>query len=146
LRQLAEGAPLLAALERFGPLYMANIRRRWLWRLGLESLGEERDAMLVATCEAAMSESGEAPELFFARHRFGRAADGTMAEALQGYHPSGDPVEQDGAVPSLVIDEVERVWSLIAERDDWQPLTDKVAAIRRWGAELGPSPTPAGHR
>ena len=141
LRQLAEGPPLLAALERFGPLYMANVRRRWLWRLGLERLDEERDAMVVAACEAAMSESGEAPDTFFWRHRFGRAAEGTLAEALNGYQPLGEP--DDTPPPSLVIDEVERIWSAIAERDDWQPLFDQVATIRRLGASLGPAPVPA---
>ena len=29
------------------------------------------------------------------------------------------------------IDEVEGIWSAIAERDDWQPFEDKVNAVRR---------------
>jgi hypothetical protein len=31
------------------------------------------------------------------------------------------------------IDEVEAIWAAIAERDDWQPFNDKVAAVRRMG-------------
>ena len=31
------------------------------------------------------------------------------------------------------IDEVEAIWSAIAERDDWQPFNNKVKAIRRMG-------------
>jgi hypothetical protein len=31
------------------------------------------------------------------------------------------------------IDEVEEIWSAIAERDDWKPFETKVAAIRRMG-------------
>ena len=31
------------------------------------------------------------------------------------------------------IEEVEAIWSAIAERDDWQPFNNKVKAIRRMG-------------
>jgi uncharacterized protein YdiU (UPF0061 family) len=145
LRALCDAPPLLAALERFGPLYMANVRRRWLWRLGLVSLGEERDGALVAASEAAMRERRESPDSFFNRHRCGRDAE-ELGEAFAGYRPVADdaPDPADPA-PSLVIDEVERIWDAIAERDDWQPMADMVAAIRRLGARLGPAPSPAGH-
>ena len=36
----------------------------------------------------------------------------------------------------MLIDEVEAIWSAIAERDDWQPFEDKVRAIRRMGEAL----------
>jgi uncharacterized protein YdiU (UPF0061 family) len=145
LRTVSEAPPLLAALERFGPLYMANVRRRWLWRMGLESQGEERDAAVVAACEAAMAESQEAPDAFFWRHRFGQNAQGALAEVLAGYSPVGAPVDTTAPPPSLVIDEVERIWSAIAGRDDWQPLLEQVEAIRQLGVALGPAPAPAGH-
>jgi uncharacterized protein YdiU (UPF0061 family) len=146
LRLLAEADPLRAALERFGPLYMGNVRRRWLWRLGLASRGEERDAALVAACEVAMREGGMAPDLFFHRHRFGRAVEGELGEAFSGYAPAPDArdLPGDAPPPSLVIEEVERLWSAIAERDDWQPLFETVARIRELGARLGPAPPPAG--
>jgi hypothetical protein len=35
------------------------------------------------------------------------------------------------------IDEVEAIWSAIAERDDWQPFKEKVRAIRRMGEAMG---------
>jgi hypothetical protein len=41
---------------------------------------------------------------------------------------------------SMHIDEVETIWSAIAERDDWTPLHDKVAAIRDMGAAHSPKP------
>jgi hypothetical protein len=31
------------------------------------------------------------------------------------------------------IEEVEEIWSAIAERDDWKPFEDKITAIRRMG-------------
>jgi hypothetical protein len=48
--------------------------------------------------------------------------------------------------PSNVIEEVERVWSAIAEQDDWQPLHDHIAAICALGGALGEPPVPAGTR
>lgn len=38
---------------------------------------------------------------------------------------------------SMVIEEVEALWSAIAERDDWEPLMAKVAAVRAMGQLLG---------
>jgi hypothetical protein len=38
------------------------------------------------------------------------------------------------------IDEVEAIWRAIAEQDDWQPLADKIDAIRAIGAAHGPGP------
>ena len=34
------------------------------------------------------------------------------------------------------IDEVEAIWSAVAERDDWEPFNDKVAAVRRMGEAM----------
>jgi hypothetical protein len=45
----------------------------------------------------------------------------------------------------MLIDEVETIWSAIDERDDWQPLADKVAALRRTGKAHGAPPVPLGH-
>jgi serine/tyrosine/threonine adenylyltransferase len=35
------------------------------------------------------------------------------------------------------IEEVEAIWSAIAERDDWQPFEDKVTAVRRMEQAMG---------
>jgi hypothetical protein len=45
----------------------------------------------------------------------------------------------------MLIDEVEALWSAIAERDDWEPLALKIAAVRTMGEALGEAPRPAGH-
>jgi uncharacterized protein YdiU (UPF0061 family) len=150
LRLHADTAPLVAALERFGPLYMANVARRWCWRLGVEPQGVEADTQLVAACEAAMRASAAQPDAFFFRHRGGRgAADGggSLAEALADYTPipSDHPYWSDPAPQSLLIEEVEAIWDAIAQDDDWAPLHAKVAALRRMGEAHGPAPEPAGH-
>ena len=38
---------------------------------------------------------------------------------------------------AMLIDEVEAIWAAIAERDDWQPLAAKIAAVRAMGEALG---------
>ncbi len=145
LRSVADAPPLIAALERFGPLYMAAVARRWTWRLGVTSQGPVRDAALVAACEAAMRESDLEPEAFWLRHRGGRNPNAVLADALDGYQPMepDDPYWDDAQPQSMLIDEVETIWSAIDQRDDWQSLHDKVAAVRRLGSALGEPPAPA---
>jgi hypothetical protein len=148
LRLHAETAPLVAALERFGPLYMAAVARRWCWRLGVVPQGLEADTQLVAACEAAMRDSKAQPDAFFFDHRGGRGpATGAVAEALAGYEPveATHPYWSDPAPQSMLIDEVEAIWAAIAENDDWAPLNAKVTALRRMGAAHGAAPIPAGH-
>ena len=147
LRMLADSEPLVAALERFGPLYMEAIARRWCWRLGVEPRGLEADSVMVGVCEKVMRESAAQPDAFFFAHRGGRDAEGELADALADYTPADDSHDywSDSTPQSMVIDEVETLWSHIDERDDWQPLMDKVAALRRIGEAHGPAPTPAGH-
>jgi serine/tyrosine/threonine adenylyltransferase len=140
LRQLAEAPPLIAALERFGPLYQAALTRRFLWRLGLGTNGFERDGALIAAAEAAMRASGASPDVFFHRHRFGRnASKGQFAELLRAYEATSEPAPywDETAPPSLVIEEVERIWTEIADHDNWTPLAEKLTAIRGLGQALG---------
>ena len=143
LRLHAETAPLVAALERFGPLYMAAVARRWCWRLGVEPQGTEADTQLVAACEQAMREGGLQPDAFFFAHRGGRG----LPEAFNAYRPVADdhPYWSDPAPQSMLIEEVEAIWAAIDRDDDWGPLHAKVAALRRMGAAHGAAPAPAGH-
>jgi len=147
LRRLAESEPLIAALNRFPDLYHAAMARRFTWRLGVENRGPEADFNLIAAAERAMREREIGPDAFFFTHRAGRAAEGSLAEALEGYAPlPGDHAYWSEAEPqSLLIDEVETLWSAIADRDDWQPLDRKVEALREMGRALGQPPSPAGH-
>lgn len=147
LRLLTEGEPLIAALNRFGELYAQAISRRWCWRLGVTPRGLEEDTKLVSACEKTMRESNAQPDQFFFRHRGGRGTDGELGEMLSQYDAVTDDHDYwgDDAPQSMVIDEVEAIWSAIDERDDWQKLIDKVAALRRMGEAHGAAPTPAGH-
>jgi hypothetical protein len=42
----------------------------------------------------------------------------------------------------MPIDEVEAIWSAIAERDDWSPFEAKIAAVRRMGEALAADAAP----
>ncbi|MFM7404431.1 MAG: protein adenylyltransferase SelO [Erythrobacter sp.] len=148
LRLHAEAPPLIAALDRFGPLYMAAVGRRWCWRLGLVSQGVEADTQLVAACEAAMREERAQPDAFFFAQRGGRgAATVRLGDALAAYQAVQDthPYWRDAQPQTMLIDEVETIWAAIDAGDDWGPLDAKVAALRRMGEAHGSAPVPAGH-
>ena len=155
LRPLAESEPLLAALNRFGDLYEAAMHRRFLWRLGVSSAGAEQSNAIIAAAEQTMRESKTGPDAFFHTHRGGRAATGALAEALaetQAETQAAQEVEigddlywQDATPESMLIEEVEAIWSAIAEHDDWEPLAAKVHRVRQLGQALGEPPSAAGH-
>ena len=147
LRPLAESAPLIAALDRFAPQYREALARRFVWRLGIGSQGFARDIAAFDAAAAAMRQTGVGPDLFFHRHRGGRAATGQLAAALEGYAARGqdDPHWSRAEPETMLIHEVESVWSAICDDDDWQPLQAKIAAVRALGRALGDPLVPAGH-
>ena len=147
LRLVCDAPPLIAALERFPDLYQQAVVRRFLWRLGVESRGETEDRQLVEAAERAMSREKIPIDEFFHGYRNGNTnafdAQGEHQRAfaeLLGAYSAHDPVPDtywnDGPICSMLINEVEDIWQAIAERDDWQPLYQKVAAIRLMGLAL----------
>ena len=147
LRLMSEAPPLIDALERFPALFQSAIIRRFLWRLGVEPRGEERDRQLVEAAERAMVREHIPVDLFFHDHRGGRTSTDisyggdrqAFAELLKAYeNPSAleHSYWSDVTSCSMLIGEVESIWSAIAETDDWMPLQQKVDAIRRMGEAL----------
>ncbi len=135
LRMLAESEPLLNAMNRFGPLYMSAIGRRWCWRLGLKPGSDEQNAALVAACEKALRQDGWQPDAFFHHYRSGRNASEDLAAIFGQFEAvASDHRYWRGTGPqTMLIEEVEAIWSAIADADDWAPLENKVEAIRRMG-------------
>lgn len=141
LRLLCEAPPLIEALERYPALFQAAIIRRFLWRLGLQSRGDERDRELVEAAERAMARGKIPIDIFFHGYRGGRLPDtrqsGEFSDAFEAILADYRPAVEDthpywtASTPcSMLIAEVERIWSAIAEKDDWDPLMQKVEAIR----------------
>jgi uncharacterized protein YdiU (UPF0061 family) len=146
LTLLTETPPLAAALEAFPERFQRAVARRFCWRLGVTEGPFEATQAAVRAATAAMAETRTPIDRFFfdwrggdcppeRRARYDGEAwapfrDWIGARAVgRGEHPywAGD------APCSMPIEEVEALWSAIAERDDWSPLDAKVATIRAMG-------------
>lgn len=144
LHVLADVPKLVAALDRFGPLYEAALARRFTWRLGVSALGTQPDMELVRTGETMMRESNMGPDAFFFTYRGGRNAPGALASLMDGREPLEDiaPYWNGPEPEAMLIDEVEAIWADIAQNDDWSKLTNKIERLRAMGDALGPPPSP----
>jgi serine/tyrosine/threonine adenylyltransferase len=140
LRLICEAPPLVEALERFPGLFQSALIRRFLWRLAVVSRGDADDRNLIAAAEKAMIRGKIPIDTFFGRYRGGHVTtlaedhDVVSFEGLLGAYAA----EQPATIPAcgMLIDEVEAIWSAIAERDDWSPLQAKIVGIREHGAAL----------
>lgn len=141
LRLLVEAEPLIEVMERFAPRYREALTAAILWRLGVKPGAD--DVALAEAIERGLAASQVDVAGFF-HQSFGgeipEALGPAFAEArglLLGYRPrkARDAFWQ-GPTCSLLIEEVESLWSAIAERDDWDPFNAKVEQIRALGAAL----------
>ncbi|WP_404338407.1 protein adenylyltransferase SelO family protein [Sphingomonas sp. MMS12-HWE2-04] len=144
LRTLVTEEPLIEALQTFPEAYPREAAKALVWRLGLEPRGFEEDRALIEALEPALVASQVSLDRFFF-DAFGGKLPKSYDAPFEGlraqlalYRPRKRR-EHDywSARPcSMLIDEVEAIWSRIAEADDWAPLYAKVAAIRRMGEAL----------
>jgi uncharacterized protein YdiU (UPF0061 family) len=117
-------------------------------RLGLASNGNADPAVVAAAFEF-LEESGLGYDRFFFDLYGGRlrkpssdytgAAWDNLRSVLDLFEPLRTtlPAYFDSDAPcSLLIDEIEDIWSAIAERDDWEPFCAKITSIRTMGAAL----------
>lgn len=143
LRLVADSEPLLAALDRFGERYQTAVTAAMLWRLGVLPSDVEADRALVEQSERALRTSKVGIDRFFDDAfggelpvSYGQEWD-TVRERLVRYRPRKErDAYRNGDPCALLIDEVEAIWSAIADADDWSPFDTKIAAIRRLGAAL----------
>ena len=145
LKLVADAGPLTEALNGFGPAYIRELRAAFLTRLGVKSLGEAADQRLLDSTLAFLREGGETlrwePLFFdwfagFASSE--RALRGPRRAVYQGEafdafrfalfeHEPDRPERLEhpmfaAAEPEeMLIDEVEAIWSAIADADDWTP-------------------------
>ncbi|HEX7874629.1 MAG TPA: YdiU family protein [Sphingobium sp.] len=142
---------LVDLFHSFPDIFRARFSARFLWRLGLETEDAAVASDLAAAAAGAMIRSGVGIDRFFFDWRGGRAVSGdTYAgegwDAVRGLAdrctPLADalaqPYWQGGEPCSMLIDEVETLWSAIDGPDDWEPLRRKVDAIRIMGDAHGP--------
>ncbi len=144
LRSIADSDPLVAALDTFGDRYQPAVAEAILWRLGVSPRSADEDRALVQIVERALRTSGVGIDRFFF-DAFGGTLPEHYAEPwtevraeLAPYAPRKDRSHPywDGEPCSMLIDEVESIWSAIADNDDWSVLEAKVAKIRAMGEAL----------
>jgi uncharacterized protein YdiU (UPF0061 family) len=141
LSLVTEAPPLSDMLAAWSGRFEQALVDAMCGRLGIES---DRD--IVATLIPALATRETTIDRIFFDWRGGHdpGADAypsepfrALAKALEGRARSqSHPYWSDAQPCSMHIDEVESIWSAIAERDDWRPFEDKVNAVRRMGDAL----------
>ncbi len=139
LSLVAEAPRLSEILDGWSGRFEGALVGALINRLGIAKTDKDRD--IAAALITALATRETAIDRIFFDWRGGRdpGVDNyqsepfrALAKALEGREkPQSHPYWSDAAPCSMHIDEVEAIWSAIAERDDWQPLADKVRAIRR---------------
>jgi uncharacterized protein YdiU (UPF0061 family) len=160
LQPLADPDHLVAALNGFGAAYRQSLCEAMLTRLGVESAGAEADAALASAAFGVLQAGAPALgwEPFFFDWFGGEASS---ARALAGerkaiyrgeafdafrarlsdhapHRPErlASPYFAQPGPEALLYDEIEAIWSAIADRDDWAPFNAKLAAIDRARAAM----------
>jgi len=141
LSLIAEGPPLSDLLAGWAVRFEAALTDALLRRLGVTGDGEVAAALIAALA----SREATIDRIFFdwrggrdpGPDKYPSAPFRALAKALEGRERvRSHPYWSDANPCSMHIDEVETIWSAIAERDDWQPFNDKVTAIRRMGGAM----------
>jgi uncharacterized protein YdiU (UPF0061 family) len=145
LALVAEPTALSAHLATWPARFETALFDALLARLGVARRGEE-DRALVSALLAALRTRAVGIDRLFYDWRGGRVpADAVyetepfarLKEALAGRErPLTHAYWSDGAACSMLIDEVEAIWSAIASTDDWSPFDAKIAEIRRMGEAM----------
>ena len=153
LLPLAPQADLETALSEFAPSFRAALRGAMLRRLGLAEGGEPalNDAVWVFLQQSQIPFERFFFDWYGGRQSQARAAASPFAplyasEAfapvralLDGYASSGSldhPYFAGSAPCTMLVEDVEAVWSPIAESDDWGAFDAKLAAIAAMGDAL----------
>lgn len=160
----ADHAPLIAALESFGPAYRRELAAAVTLRLGVQSGGEEADVALASALFRALAEGGEAVrwepvffDWFGGKASEARALSGPRRHAYAGqgfrgfrerlaHHAPDRPERLEhsyfvGSEPQeLLIGEIEAIWSTIAADDDWRPFEAKLVAMDQARAAMDLAP------
>lgn len=143
LLPLASEARLLPILQHWPAQMFEAVRGQMLWRLGLHRQTPEAEEALLRAFEAGLQESQWVPDQAWFAFRGGRLpaevpkAFHSFAGLLTGFTPLPDalahPYWADEGPETMLIDEVESLWSAIADEDDWRPFQAKILAVRRMG-------------
>jgi len=160
LRPIAPDIAIAPILKDFEATLDREINVRLLDRLGLKSNGVLDSALMEASYTFLSGSKIGYDQFFFdlyggvlrsEKRRAGKTNDfyvgeewNALEKLLELYSPirEKNPSYYDADEPcTLLIDEIESIWSAIAHADDWSPFTDKISQIRAMGAARERSPT-----
>ena len=158
LTPLAPRAALEAAMRRFEEVFEAALQHALCARLGLVPRGRDDDARLVAATYGFLQESGVGYDQFFFDWYAGTASAARAAESpaaaayaapqfaplrslLDEYTPAqparlSSPYFGRARPCTLLIDEIEAIWTMIDARDDWTLFARKIEDVHAMGAAL----------
>jgi uncharacterized protein YdiU (UPF0061 family) len=146
LSLVTDGPRLSDLLSRWSDRFEHSLVAAMLNRLGIRSADAVDDRRLVAALVKALA-TRHAPidRVFFdwrgghdpGTDRYPAPEFRVLSSLLEGRTSVQSHPYWSGPAPcSMHIEEVEAIWSAIAERDDWQPLNDKVTAVRLMGEAM----------
>jgi len=143
LAMIGEAPAMSDLLASWPGRFEAALVERIMARLGVEAGGEAGDRPLVSAAIKGLRSRIAGIDRFFFDWRGGRAPTGQayrssefdeLRARLDGRQRAlTHPYWGDAGPCSMLIDEVEAIWSAIAEHDDWSPFESKIEAIRRFG-------------
>ncbi|WP_324808832.1 YdiU family protein [Sphingomonas sp. LY29] len=143
LARIAEAPALADLLADWPKRFEGQLIERLRVRLGVASADETADGALTSALLSALRSRKVGVDRLFFDWRGGRIPDADIYadpafDALKSQvegreRPRSHPYWSDAVPCSMLIEEVEAIWSAIDRDDDWTPFNDKVAAIRRMG-------------
>jgi uncharacterized protein YdiU (UPF0061 family) len=146
LRRVSEAPPLIERLETFEERFRLACGAPLERRLGLVGGDAERGWRLRVVIDEALVATQAPIDRFFHDARGGVLPEsyGGEWDALRAVLAEYQPLPDARAHPhfaqpepcSMLIDEVEAIWSAIDRHDDWAPFHAKIAAIRELGKAL----------
>jgi uncharacterized protein YdiU (UPF0061 family) len=144
LSLIAEAPALSEMLHGWSGRFEEALTAAMVRRLGVTPTGNDRE--LAGTLIRALASRTQSIDLIFFDWRGGHDPGAErypadpfreLARLLAGRERAKThPYWSDPEPCSMHIDEVEAIWSAIAERDDWQPFNKKVKAIRTMGGAV----------
>ncbi|HEY1143864.1 MAG TPA: protein adenylyltransferase SelO family protein, partial [Sphingomicrobium sp.] len=143
---VTEAPPLSEGLAAWSARFEEELVSAMLRRLGVAQTNTKADRELAgALIRALQSREARIDRVFF-DWRGGRDPGAeaypsetfrALAALLEGRAtPPSHDYWSDAEPCSMHIDEVEAIWSAIAEHDDWKPFEAKIAAVRRMGEAM----------
>lgn len=144
LSLVAEAPPLSDLLAGWSERFEQALVDAMLRRLGIQP-GENGREIAAALIRSLASRAQPIDHVFFdwrggrdpGTERYSGEEFRDLARLLSGREVRQSHPYWSGPRPcSMHIDEVEAIWSAIAERDDWRPFEDKITAIRRMGEAM----------